>query len=33
VYVIYNLSSGEYTPNCRFLKIINETRKGRVDYF
>ena len=22
-------SSGEYTPNCRFLKIINETRKGR----
>ena len=23
----------EYTPTCRFLKIINETRKGRVDYF
>ena len=20
-------------PNCRFLKIINETRKGRGDYF
>ena len=23
----------EYIPNCRFLKIINETHQGRVDYF